>query len=55
MWLERYGLIEVDLMPTLQGEITPILGTWPSLLTDLVVGKLIISGLDLSLKGGRCE
>ena len=27
MWLERYGLIEVDLMPTLEGEITPILGT----------------------------
>ena len=34
MQLERYGLIEVDLMPTFKGEITPNLGTWPSLLTD---------------------
>ena len=32
-WLEN-GLIEVDLMPTLVGEITPILGTWYSLLID---------------------
>ena len=39
MWLERYGLIEVDLMPTLKGEITPILEMWHSCLTDYVVGK----------------
>ena len=30
----RNDLIEVDLMPTNEGEYTPILGTWPSLLTD---------------------
>ena len=34
MWLERYGLIEVDLMPTIEEEITPFLGMWPSHLTD---------------------
>ena len=34
MWLERYGLIEVDLMPTIEGEITPILEMWPSLITN---------------------
>ena len=55
MWLERYGLIEVDLMPTLEGEITPILEIWHSLLTDYVVGKSIVLGLDFKHKGGRCE
>ena len=55
MWLERYSLIEVDLMPTLKGEITPILEMWHSHLTDYVVGKLIIPGLDFKLKGGRCD
>ena len=39
MWLERYGLIEVDLMPTNEGEITPFLGMWHSRLTGYVVGK----------------
>ena len=28
MWMEKYGLIEVDLMPTLEGEITPNFETW---------------------------
>ena len=55
MWLERYGLIEVDLMLTLEGEITPILETGHSLLTKQVVGKLIVFGLDISLKGRICD
>ena len=32
----KYGLIEVDLMPTLADEITPLLGTTCSCLTDLI-------------------
>ena len=32
-----YGLIEVDLMPTLGREITPNLEMWHSRLTNLVV------------------
>jgi len=30
----RNGLIEVELMPTNEGDYTPNLGTWPSLLID---------------------
>ena len=41
MWLERYSLIEVDLMPTLEGEITPILEMWHSRLTNYVVKKIL--------------
>ena len=35
----KYGLIEVDLMPTLEGESTPILEMWHSRSIDYVVGK----------------
>ena len=35
-------------MPTSEGEITPFLGMWYSRLTDYVVGKSIVPGLDLS-------
>ena len=49
------GLIEVDLMPTFGGEITPLLEMWHSRLTDYVVGKLIVPGLDFKLKGRRCD
>ena len=38
-------------MPTLAEESTPLLGMWYSRLTDYVVGKLIVPGLDLSLRG----
>ena len=44
------GMIEVDLMPTLAEESTPLLGMWYSCLTDYVVGILIVPSLDLSLK-----
>ena len=37
-------------MPTSEGEITPFLGMWCSRLTDYVVGKSIVPGLDLSLR-----
>ena len=49
------GLIELDLMPTFGREITPLLGMWYSRLTDYVVRKSIIPGLDFKLKGGRCD
>ena len=49
------SLIEVDLMPTLVKESTPLLGMWYSRLTDYVVGKSIVPGLDFKLKGGRCD
>ena len=39
MWLERNGLIEVDLMPTLEGEKYSNLGTRESLLTNLWLGN----------------
>ena len=44
------GLIEIDLMPTFGGEITPLLGMWYSRLTNYVVEKLIVPGLELSLR-----
>ena len=50
----KYGLIEVDLMPTLAKEYST-LGDVDSRLTDYVVGKLIVSGLDFQLKGRRCD
>ena len=39
-------------MPTLTEESTSLLGMWYSRLTDYVVGKSIILGLDLSLRAG---
>ena len=45
----KYGLIEVDLMPTLAEEYST-LGDVDSRLTDYVVGKSIVLGLDLSLR-----
>ena len=55
MWLKRYSLIEVDLMPTLEEQSTPLLGMWYSRLTDYVVEKLIVLGLGFKFKGGRCD
>ena len=51
----KYGLIEVDLMPTLADEITPLLGMWYSRLIGYVVGKSIVPGLDFKHKGVRCD
>ena len=45
----NYGLIEVDLMPTLAEEYST-LGDVDSRLTDHVVKKSIVCGLDLSLR-----
>ena len=45
----NYSLIEVDLMPTLVEEYST-LGDVDSHLTDYVVGKSIVPGLDLSLR-----
>ena len=45
----KYGLIEVDLMPTLAEEYST-LGDVDSHLTNYVVEKSIIPGLDLSLR-----
>ena len=42
-------------MPTLAEESTSLLGMWYSRLTDYVVGKSIVPGLDFKLKGGRCD
>ena len=56
--MERYGLIEVGLMPTNEGnegETTPFLGMWHSRLSDYVVEKSIVLGLDFKFKGGRCD
>ena len=50
MWLERYGLIEVDPMPTLEGEITPNLETWTPLGLTKWSGNRSSLGLDLSLR-----
>ena len=49
------GLIEVDLMLTLAQRDYSTLGMWYSRLTDYVVGKSIVPGLDFELKGGRCD
>ena len=48
MWLERRSDWD-RLDANIGGEITPLLGMWHSRLTDYVVGKLIVPGLDLSL------
>ena len=48
------GLIEVELMPTLAEEYSTLRGV-DSRLTDYVVGKSIIPGLEFKHKGGRCE
>ena len=53
MWLEN-DMIEVDLMPTFEGENTPIQGQ-ENPLWQFVVGKSIVPGLDSSIKGGRCD
>ena len=45
----KYGLIEVDLMPTLAEEYST-LGDVDSGLIDYVVGKSIVPSLDLSLR-----
>ena len=45
----KYGLIEVDLMPTLTEEYSTLRGV-DSRLTDYVVGKSIIPGLGLSIR-----
>ena len=45
----KYGLIEVDPMPTLAEEYST-LGDVDSHMTDYVVEKLIVPGLDLSLR-----
>ena len=45
----KYGLIEVDMMPTLAEEYST-LGDVDPRLTDYVIGKLIVPGLDLSLR-----
>ena len=50
----KYGLIEVDLMPTLTEEYSTLRGV-DSRLTDYVVGKSIIPGLGFKHKGGRCK
>ena len=42
-------------MPTFGGEITPLLGMWYSRLTNYVVEKSTVPGLDFKLKGGRCD
>ena len=50
MWLERQGLIEVDPMPTLEGEITPNLEMWTPLLLIKWSGNGSSLSLDLSLR-----
>ena len=35
----KIGMIKVDLMPTSEGEYTPILGMWLSLLTNKWLGN----------------
>ena len=51
----KYGLNEVRPDANIGGDITPLLGTQCSRLTDYVVGKSIVRGLDFKLKGGRCD
>ena len=50
----KFGLIEVDLMPTHDVEYSTLRGV-DSRLTNYVVGKSIIPGLGLKRKGGICE
>ena len=45
----KYGLIEVDLMPALAEEYSTLRDV-DSCLTDYVVGRSIVPGLDLSLR-----